>query len=152
MINFIDIFTHYFYLLLSCIPFISLKILKMKQQIYQSHDQVLWFIILCLAQNNFHAEKTVKHIKRLMRYRVNVTITVGFISLISCVAYYFVFMLSFFTTQQYRNKDIVVIFLYQGQRPSWLLLVKLVYSWKYTVTLLTNFSLGTVAIPSLNDC
>ena len=45
----------------------------------------------------------------------NITITVGFLSHIFCVTYYYYFMLETFTSQKYRKKYPVIILSYRAQ-------------------------------------
>ena len=78
-----------------------------------------------------------------------ITIVVGLISLIVLL---FIIWFSWFNFLQHKNTEqqyLVIIFSYQVQvlnrrliwGSSWLLLLRLVYSWKYNSTLVTKFSL-----------
>ena len=84
-----------------------------------------------------------------MLYCANITITIGFISLIFCVTYYSVFILIILTTQKYEQKYLVIISSYWGQasepqvdlRDQLIFVSDVVYSCKPTVTIVTNFYL-----------
>ena len=84
-----------------------------------------------------------------MQSRADITITVGFISLIFHVTYYFVFMLEILQHKNTERQYLVIILLYRARasephfdsRDQPIFLVRLVYIWKYTVTLATKFYL-----------
>ena len=51
------------------------------------------FITVHIAHNHLHSRKIAQHIKSYVQYCVNITITIGFISLMFCGTYYFVFII-----------------------------------------------------------
>ena len=67
---------------------------------YQSKYQALGLNILCLAWNHFYLEKVAQNFERVVQYLENITITVGFISQMFRVTYYWLFMLEFFTKKK----------------------------------------------------
>ena len=58
-------------------------------------------ITVHISQNHLRSGKISQHIKRYVKYRANITITIGFISLMFCVTYFFNALNA--TTQKYIN-------------------------------------------------